>query len=164
MPICLLYVIRIKIYAEYREMLPGLRLVCQEHGLRPISRSPGILYKSSRGLGSMFRYSAQILICLIANSFQFPKSPVGGMGALQYWDGHVAFHHCYCDQNEAPANDNEISQHPLLWGQALGFCWEDHTGRIFKELAKSTDKMYYHVAIVNPGIKWKESLLYLIWE
>ena len=63
------YVIQIKICAEYRDMLPRPRLVCQEPGLRPIGRSPGVPDKSSRGLGSMSRYSAQILICFIAYIF-----------------------------------------------------------------------------------------------
>ena len=36
-----LCVIQIKICAEYRDMLPRPRLVCQEPGLRPIGRSPG---------------------------------------------------------------------------------------------------------------------------
>ena len=58
--------IQIKIYAEYRDMLPRPRLVCQEPRLRPIGRSLGVPDKSSRGLGSMSRYSAQILICFIA--------------------------------------------------------------------------------------------------
>ena len=62
-------VIQIKICAEYRDMLPRPRLVCQEPGLRPIGRSPGVPDKSSRGLGSMSRYSAQILICFIAYIF-----------------------------------------------------------------------------------------------
>ena len=53
---------QIKICAEYRSMLPRPRLVCQEPGLRPIGRSPGVPDKSSWGLGSMSRYSAQILI------------------------------------------------------------------------------------------------------
>ena len=61
-----IYIIQIKICAEYRDMLPRPRLVCQEPGLRPIGRSPGVPDKSSRGLGSMSRYSAQILICFIA--------------------------------------------------------------------------------------------------
>ena len=61
--------IQIKICAEYRDMLPRPRLVCQEPGLRPIGRSPGVPDKSSRGLGSMSRYSAQILICFIAYIF-----------------------------------------------------------------------------------------------
>ena len=52
-------------------MLPRPRLVCQEPGLRPIRRSPGVPDKSSRGLGSMSRYSAQILICFIAYIFLF---------------------------------------------------------------------------------------------
>ena len=50
-------------------MLPRPRLVCQESGLRPIGRSPGVPDKSSRGLGSKSRYSAQILICFIADIF-----------------------------------------------------------------------------------------------
>ena len=41
-------VIQIKICAEYRDMLPRPRLVCQEPGLRPIGRSPGVPDKSSR--------------------------------------------------------------------------------------------------------------------
>ena len=61
--------IQIKICAEYRNMLPRPRLVCQEPGLRPIGRSPGVPDKSTRRLGSMSRYSAQILICFIAYIF-----------------------------------------------------------------------------------------------
>ena len=64
-------VLQIKICAEYRDMLPRPRLVCQEPGLRPIGLSPGVPDKSSRGLGSMSRYSAQILICFIAYIFHF---------------------------------------------------------------------------------------------
>ena len=46
--ICKQYsVIQIKICAEYRDMLPRPRLVCQEPGLRPIGRSPGVPDKSS---------------------------------------------------------------------------------------------------------------------
>ena len=63
------YIIQIKICAEYRDMLPRPRLVCQEPGLRPIGRSTCVPDKSSRGLGSMSRYSAQILICFIAYIF-----------------------------------------------------------------------------------------------
>ena len=61
-------------------MLPGPRLVCQEPGLRPIGRSPGVPDKSSRGLGRMSRYSTQILICFIAYTFQFFYSSVGLVG------------------------------------------------------------------------------------
>ena len=64
-------VISIKICAEYRDMLPRPRPVCQEPGLRPIGRSPGVPDRFSRGLGSMSRYSAQISICFIGYSFHF---------------------------------------------------------------------------------------------
>ena len=77
-------VIQIKICAEYRDMLPRPRLVCQKPGLRPIGRSPGVPDKSSRGLGSMSRYSAQILICFIAYIFQFFFIPLWlWLGTLQ---------------------------------------------------------------------------------
>ena len=111
-------------------------------------------------LGCMSRYSSQI--CFIAYIFQFLKSSVGGVGVLQLWSGPLAFHHCYCDHNDDPATDSEISQHPLLEGQAQRFCWDDHTGQIVMELAKLTDKMhkiYNLVKIINPTIKWRESLL-----
>ena len=61
-------------------MLPRPRLVCQEPGLRPIGRSPGVPDKSSRGLGSMSRYSAQILICFLAYIFHFFYSSVSLVG------------------------------------------------------------------------------------
>ena len=76
--------IQIKICAEYRDMLPRPRLVCQEPGLRPIGRSPCVPDKSSRGLGSMSRYSAQILICFIAYIFLFFFIPLWvWLGTLQ---------------------------------------------------------------------------------
>ena len=78
------HTIQIKICAEYRDMLPRPRLVCQEPGLRPIGRSPGIPDKSSRGLGSMSRYSAQILICFIAYIFLICFIPLWvWLGTLQ---------------------------------------------------------------------------------
>ena len=55
---------QIKICAEYRDMLPRPRLdLSGTPGLRPIGLSPGS-WQSSLGLGSMSRYSAQILICI----------------------------------------------------------------------------------------------------
>ena len=55
---------QIKICAEYRDMLPRPRLVLSgTPGLRPIGLSPGS-WQTSLGLGSMSRYSAQILICI----------------------------------------------------------------------------------------------------
>ena len=70
------FIIQTKICAEYRDMLPRPRLVCQEPGLRLIGRSPGVPDKSSRGLGGMSRYSAQILICFIAYIFLFFLIPL----------------------------------------------------------------------------------------
>ena len=56
---------QIKICAEYRDMLPRPRLdLSDTPGLRPIGLSPGS-WQTSLGLGSMSRYSAQILICII---------------------------------------------------------------------------------------------------
>ena len=69
-------------------MLPKQKLVCQEPGLGPIGRSPGVLDKSSRGLGSISRYSTQILICFIAYIFHFFISLWLFLGTLQ--DCHYA--------------------------------------------------------------------------
>ena len=158
-------VIQIKICAEYRDMLPRPRLVCQEPGLRPIGRSPGpcitnvfatrrknfsqwhrsfqrkllshwlkflrhvaitlviqgpgVPDKSSRGLGSMSRYSAQILICFITyifSIFNFSVGLVGNLAELPPCTVPPATVHCY--QNEAAqcSSDNQISQHALLRG------------------------------------------------
>ena len=111
--------IQIKICAEYRDMLPRPRLVCQEPGLRPIGRSPGVPDKSSRGLGSMCRYSAQILISFIAyifSIFNFSVGLVGNLAELPPCTVPPATVHCY--QNEAAqcSSDNQISQHALLRG------------------------------------------------
>ena len=56
---------QIKICAEYRDMLPRPRLdLSGTPGFRPIGFSPGS-WQNSLGLGSMSRYSAQILICIL---------------------------------------------------------------------------------------------------
>ena len=63
---------------------PGQGCFFQEPGLRPIGRSPGVPDKSSRGLGSMSRYSVQILICFIAYIFQIFFIPLWvWLGTLQ---------------------------------------------------------------------------------
>ena len=55
---------QIKICAEYRDMQTRSRLdLSGTPGLRPIGLSPGS-WQTSLGLGSMYRYSAQILICI----------------------------------------------------------------------------------------------------
>ena len=88
--------LQIKICAEYQDMLPRPRLVCQEPGLRPIGRSPGVPDKSSRGLGSMSRYSAQILICFIAYIFLIFFSFLCGFGweLCRTASMHSALCHC----------------------------------------------------------------------
>ena len=56
---------QIKICAEYRDMLPRPLLdLSGTPGLRPIGLIPGS-WQTSLGLGSMSRYSAQILICIL---------------------------------------------------------------------------------------------------
>ena len=91
--------------------------------------------------------------------FQFIRSLVGGVGSLQLWNGSVAFYHCFCDRNEAPAKDNGISQHHFfLGGEVPSFCWDDHIGWTFMVLAKLRDKIHNPVEIFNPGIKWREFL------
>ena len=56
---------QIKICAEYRDMLPRPRLdLSGTPGLQPIGLSPGS-WQTILGLGSMSRYSAQILICIV---------------------------------------------------------------------------------------------------
>ena len=143
--ICIFYEImgdiQIKICAEYRDMLPRPRLVCQEPGLRPIGRSPGVPDKSSRGLGSMSRYSAQILICFIAYIFSIFNFSVGLVGNLaELWPCTVPPATVHCYQNEAAqcSSDNQISQHALLRGSrkkhSLAFIYAT-------ELVKLADKM-----------------------
>ena len=64
-----------KICAEYRDMLPRPRLdLSGTPGLRPIGLSPGY-WQTSLGLGSMSRYSANILICLPHTAWNKPTLP-----------------------------------------------------------------------------------------
>ena len=65
--------------------------------------SPGVPDKSSRGLGSMSRYSAQILICFIAHIFLICFIPLwvwlGTLQDYQYAQCPVTpVHVCYNDQ------------------------------------------------------------------
>ena len=61
---------QIKICAEYRDMIPRPRLdLSGTPGLRPIGLSPGS-WQTSLGLGSMSRYSVQILICITMHCVQ----------------------------------------------------------------------------------------------
>ena len=59
---------QINICAEYRDMLPRPRRdLSGTPRLRPIRLSPGS-WQTSLGLGSMSRYYAQILICIMTSS------------------------------------------------------------------------------------------------
>ena len=113
------FVIQIKICAEYRDMLPRPRLVCQEPGLRPIGRSPGVPDKSSRGLGSMSRYSAQKLICFIAYIFLFVLH--ASVGLVENFAGlpvcTVLSAIGHCNQNEAGHQTIKAPSMPC-WGAA----------------------------------------------
>ena len=113
-----LYIIQIKICAEYLDMLPRSRLVCQEPGLRPIGRSPGVPDKSSQGLGSMSRYSTQILICFIAYVFQFFYFSVGLVGNFAGLPSCIVpSATVHCNQNEAGHQTIKAPSMPC-WGAA----------------------------------------------
>ena len=97
-------------------MLPRPRLVCKEPELRPIGRSPGVPDKSSRGLGSMSRYCAQILICFIAYNFHFfyfSVSLIGNfVGLLPCTEPSAIVH---CNENEAGHQTIKVPSMPC-WG------------------------------------------------
>ena len=137
--ICIyIYTKQIKICAEYRDMLPRPRLVCQEPGLRPIGRSPGVPDKSSRGLGSMSRYSAQILICFIAYIFHFfysSVSLVGNFAGLPVCTVPSAIVHC--NQNEAGHQTIKAPNMPCWGATGTGKL----SGMYATGLVKLTDKM-----------------------
>ena len=123
---------QIKICAEYRDMLPRTRLVCQEPGLRPIGRSPGVPDKSNRGLGSMSRYSAQILICFIAYIFIFFCLFLSGFGRELCRTAITLSALCHCPllSEWGWPLDNQNSQHALLkcswpWKYSLAFMPKD---------------------------------------
>ena len=121
-------------------MLPRPRLVCQEPGLRPIGRSPGVPDKSSRGLGSMSRYSAQILICFIAyifSIFNFSVGLVGNLTELPPCTVPPATVHCY--QNEAAQCSSDNQNLPAC--RAEGQQEETLSGIHATELVKLADKM-----------------------
>ena len=133
-----IYIIQIKIGAEYRDMLPRPRLVCQEPGLRPIGRSPGVPDKSSRGLGSMSRHSAQIFICFIAYIFHFfysSVSLVGNFAGLPVCTVPSAIVHC--NQNEAGHQTTKAPSMPSWGATGPGKL----SGMYATGLVKLTDKM-----------------------
>ena len=81
---------QIKICAEYRDMLPRPRL--------DLSGTPGLRLI---GLGSMSRYSAQILICIINVRAFGPRTHyrVGGLAGnvMRAWVSHSLVNHWICN-------------------------------------------------------------------
>ena len=103
-------------------MLPRQRLVGQEPGLGPIGRSQGVPEKSSRGLGSMPRYSAQNLIGFIAYIFHRFYSSVGLVGniaGLPPWCP-VPSALVHCNQNEA-VHETIKAPNMLCWSAAVAW-------------------------------------------
>ena len=86
-------------------MLPRPRLVCQE---------PGVPYKSSLGLGSMFRCSAQILICFIAYIFLFLFLCGFAWELCRTARMHSALCHSPLQSEWGWSSDNQSSQHAML--------------------------------------------------
>ena len=97
---------QIKICAEYRDMLPRPRLVCQEPGLRPIGQVPGEPGKSSRDLSLFY-------------SIRFPFLLLCGFGwelcRTATMQMHSALCHCILLSEWGWSSDNQSSQHALLW-------------------------------------------------
>ena len=87
---------QIKICAEYRGMLPRPRLdLSGTPGLRPTRLSPGS-WQTSLGLGSMSRYSAQILICISHMLVQSLKNCYVNEGYLIWFLLHSYCHRKHC--------------------------------------------------------------------
>ena len=131
-----LSVIQIKICAEYRDMLPRPMPVCQEPLLRPIGRSSGVPDIFSRGLGSMSRYSAQILICFIAYIFHC---------LIPLWVWLETSQNCHHAQCSLPLAIT-IKMMPLIRQSYLPACWGAAawtlSGNYATDLMKLTHKLY----------------------
>ena len=104
-----------------------------------IGRSPGVPDKSSRSLGSMSWYSAQILICFIAY-ISIVLFLCGFRWELRRCTVPSAI--VICNQNEA-AHQTIISPSMPCWGAAA---WK-HSGNFATELIKLTHKLGEYVSI-----------------
>ena len=93
--------IKIDICAQYRDMLPRLRLVCQEPGLRLIGLMPGVPDKISRGLGAIFPVFCTDFNLFCSIHFPIFNSSVGLVGNLaQLPPFTVPSAVIHCNQNE----------------------------------------------------------------
>ena len=121
-------------------MLSRPRLVCQEPWLRPIGRSPGVPDKSSRGLGSMSRYSAQILIWFITYIFFFYSfvGLVGNFAGLPVCTVPSPSAIVHCNQNEVGHQTIKAPSMPC-WGAAGPS--KHSLWHLCLRLVKVTDKM-----------------------
>ena len=72
-------------------------------------------------------------------SMHFPisNSFICGVVTLQFITGLAAFRYWYCDHNEVPSKDNQISQNPLHQRNGR----KDYTGGIVIKPVRLTDKM-----------------------
>ena len=104
---------QIKICAEYRDM-PRLDL-SGTPGLRPIGLSPGS-WQTSLGLGSMSRYSAQILICILYPKMLHSEQKcahfcsewsIVGYGTFAFWIWETRL----------------LASIALLWLAGINLCW-----------------------------------------
>ena len=107
---------QIQICAEYRDMLPRPRLdLSGTPGLRPIGLSPGS-WQTSLGLGSMSRYSAQILICILYPKMLHSEQKcahfcsewrIVGYGTFAFWIWETRL----------------LASIALLWLAGINLCW-----------------------------------------
>ena len=110
--------------------------VCQEPGLRPIGRIPGVPDKPAKILGSMCRYPAQILICFNIIHFQFSFPLLVGLGLLNIRTATVPCHDSWFSEWDC-SSDNKISQYALHGLSAAGWNYS----LAFIEFVKLTNKM-----------------------
>ena len=135
-------------------MLPRPRLFCQEPGLRPIGWSPGVPDKSSRGLGSMSRYSAQILICFIAYIFFFSFLCGFGWELCRTASMHSAPVIVHCNQKEAGHKTIKAPSMPCWgatgpWKHSLAFMPQDLWNWQIKWMKSVSMGIFQHKNQVN---------------
>ena len=129
--------------------------------VRNLGWSPGVPGKSSRGLGSISRHSAQILTCFIAYIFQFLFIPLWAwLGTLQDWQYAqcplplpiVIRMRLIIKQSKVPA-----------WFAEVQLAHQNTLWHLCHRLVKLTDKMdeiCINGKFFSTTTKWMESLLH----